>query len=114
MTLSLDLEILSVTQKDHDHSYFDVEGYLDGAPVFYGDDILAVSKKDSLPSNNIHSDAVYPYGDGYVVLRTHQFGAYPYQLPIQSYQSSYMQIIATGYDAEGNPLWQTVSEPYIG
>lgn len=113
MQMSSDLEIQSVTALDHDFYYFDICGYIDGSPVFKGNSILSVSSKDQLPTDNIYSRAVFSYQDGYVVLRSLDFGYYPYSPIYASYCPSYCQIIATGYDNEGNPLWQTVSKPHI-
>lgn len=113
LELSPELEVLSARQQDHDYSYFSVRGYLDGNAVFYRDSVLAVSDKDNLPSGKFRTMAVFPYECGYVILRNHLFGAYPYQDPSFSHQASYLQIVATGYDTQGNPLWQTVSAPYI-
>ena len=62
----------------------------------------------------IYVTAVFPCEEGYVILRKYEFGRYPYQDPLLSYSPSYYQIIATGYDTQGIPLWQTVGSPQVG
>ena len=113
MQLSPDFDILSVAETDHDYSYFDIRGYANGSPIFEGDSILSVSSKDQLPTDNISPRAFFSYQDGYVVLRALNFEYYPYSSIVASYCPSYCQIIATGYDKDGNPQWQTVSKPHI-
>jgi hypothetical protein len=113
MQLSPDFDILSVAETDHDYSYFDIRGYANGSPIFEGDSILSVSSKDQLPTDNIFPRAFFSYQDGYVVLRALNFEYYPYSSIFASYCPSYCQIIATGYDKDGNPQWQTVSKPHI-
>lgn len=113
LDLSCDLEIRSVRQDQREYSYYRLEGYLDGQPVFFKDPILTVSKKDTLPIDNIYTIGVFQQEDGYVILRKYAFGNYPYKDPYMSSSMSYSQIIATGYDEEGTPLWQTVSKPFI-
>ena len=71
-----------------------------------------ISDADRLPEETF-VDGIYTWGSGYVILRVYSLNDYPFSPPAISYRLRYHQLIATCYDTKGNPLWQTVSAPYV-
>ena len=52
--------------------------------------------------------------DGYVIVRTLNYDAYRYDHPLVSMQTYYDQLVITGYDFNGNPLWQLAGNVRTG
>ena len=95
--------------------YSGMVGYHAGQPVYYDDPILKISRKDIFPEGvTIGSSGIFSWEDGYVIVRTLSYDQYPYQNPLISMSQSYGQRVMTGYDAKGNPLWQTAGPVYGG
>lgn len=95
--------------------YSGMIGYHAGQPVFYDDPILKISRKDNFPEGvTIGSSGIFDWEEGYVIVRTLNFDRYDYQNPLISMSPSYGQRVMTGYDAQGNPMWQTVGPVFGG
>lgn len=88
-------------------------GYYKGEIIYYDDPMLREKETDRLPE---YTDlrAIIPWGNGYVLLRNNGIEGYAFSNPHFSSSGSYRHIIATYYNASGKPIWQTVSEPYLG
>lgn len=87
-------------------------GFHQGTPIYDNNPIMSPEEADRLPDGVI-SEGIFAFGDGYVILRIDTLSPYAFTSPAMSYQPHYRQLIATCYDADGNPIWQTVSEPYV-
>lgn len=108
------LELISARETKDTHSYLDEIGIYQGNVIFRNDPLLEQSLFDRLPDDSsLYANGIFSWEDGYVIVRTYELDAWPFSNPIMSYQPNYCQSIYTGYDANGVPLWQTVSEPYI-
>ncbi len=103
LEISPELEILSKV-KSQDKSWPQV-GYHNGQPVFSDDPILKIKRKDLL-REDVYRTNIFDWEDGYVIIRTCNYGTYPYANPLLSRQVYYTQLVLTGYDVEGNPQWQ--------
>ena len=111
--ISDDLELLYV--EEFEDWNFTVLGYHQGKPVYIDDPILKIGKKDKFPKENGYGIAgIFDWQDGYVIVRYIGYEKYPYQHPLVSMSQSYGQTVMTGYDAQGNPLWQIVGPVYGG
>jgi len=91
-------------------------GYYKGNPVGWEDPLMQIQDSDRLPekSSIYNTEGLIPWGTGYVILRHHQVEVYAFSHPMDSLPGTYRQIIATYYNAFGWPVWQTVSEPFLG
>lgn len=90
----------------------DQRGFYLGNVIYSTAAIFKTRPTDRLPEETF-VEGIYTSGDGYVILRVYSLNDYPFSLPTMSYRQRYHQLIATCYDANGNPLWQTVSAPYV-
>lgn len=108
------LEILSADPlPGYSSSYASECGYHHGELLYTDDSILSPTSSDRLPEDGVNVEGIFDWEGGYVILRTYGLGPYPYSHIAMSYQPQYRQLIATGYDENGTPLWQTVSEPFV-
>lgn len=74
--------------------------------------VFVATAADELPSN-VQPYACLETADGYVLIRRHHLDTWKLNWPLVSYLPSYWEIIATGYDAEGAPQWQTVGPIFV-
>lgn len=105
LEITPDLEV--IFKEKFDNPYASQLGYHHGQPVFEDDPILESGRKDQFPDvEHISVDGVFDWEDGYVIIRTLHYMAYPYGNPLMSMQTYYKQLVITGYDAGSNPQWQ--------
>ncbi len=89
-------------------------GFYKGVPVGWDDPMFQIKDADRLPEkvSNFSYHCLIPWGTGYVILRKHWVEEYAFSWS-SSPPGSYWQIIATCYNASGQPVWQTTSQPYL-
>ena len=104
ITEDLHMEVLDLSE----HEYASEAGYHNGSLLYSDDPLLTVVPEDNLPED-ITGVQIFDWEDGYVIVRAHRLGDYPFSYPMMSYQPSYTELIFTGYSPEGTPLWQTIS-----
>ena len=102
-------DLILLHAEEYESQYSGMVGYHAGQPVFYDDPILKISGKDNFPEGvTVGSTGFFDWNEGYVIVRALSYDRYPYQNPLISMSQSYGQRVMTGYDAQGNPLWQIV------
>lgn len=74
--------------------------------------IFVATAADRLPGIT-QAYACLEVADGYVLIRRHHLDTWKLNPPLVSYLPSYWEIIATGYDREGTPQWQTVGPIFV-
>lgn len=119
--VSSSLEISNINKlEDGQSSYTDIIGYHGGQPINSDDPILDTHETDRLPNEKDRYGHL-PYSvqgffdleDGYVIIRDHRLDYSALSYPIASYVPSYRELIITGYDSSGTPVWQTTSDIYV-
>ena len=110
--LSLDLKLTDATALPDGDYFLTQVGFHDGKAIYDNDPILLPRTEDRLPADT-YVKGIYSWEDGYVILRVYRQAPYPFTNLAQSYMPCYQQLIATCYDAGGNVLWQTVTDPYV-
>lgn len=110
--VSNDLELSGAEQYEHS-IYNGPCGYYKSAPIHTNHPIFTPVEKDRLPEDT-YNRAIIPFGSGYVILRSVRLEPYTFNPTYHSSQTYYIQIIATYYNAFGEPVWQTVGKPFIG
>lgn len=110
--LNPDLTLTDVTPLSGGDYYIHPVGYYGDTVIYSNDSLLSTHKSDRLPQQT-QVEGIFTWDGGYVILREYTLAGYPLSHPLMSYQSCYRQLIATGYDADGNALWQTVTKPYV-
>lgn len=82
-------------------------------PDTWDEGVLLPTAADRLPED-VSARALLETADGgYVLFRAHLLGRWLLQNPVISYIPSYCEIIATGYAADGTPLWQTATPIFV-
>lgn len=109
--LSLNLEFTDASPLPNGDYYLTQVGFYNTA-IYDNDPILKSGNGNRLPSDT-HVEGLYACENGYVILRVYSLNDYPFSPPAMSYRMRYRQLLATGYDTEGKPIWQTVSEPFV-
>lgn len=84
----------------------------DALPARWGESIFAPTAADRLPEET-YNMALLETEEGYILFRRHNFAFWELQNPVFSYCPSYCEIIATGYDADGAPIWQATTPIFV-
>lgn len=111
--LSYDLEFFNAETVPDGTSYLNQVGYAQDTAVFKNDPLLLPNSSDRLPTSGLTVRGIYPWEDGYIILRTYGLEKYPFSPTSMSRRQVYNQLIATGYDANGTALWQTITTPFV-
>ena len=111
--LSYDLEFFNAETVPDGTSYLNQVGYAQDTAVFKNDPLLLPNSSDRLPTSGLTVRGIYPWEDGYIILRTYGLEKYPFSSTNMSRRQVYNQLIATGYDANGTALWQTITTPFV-
>lgn len=116
--ISLALEMSNIHLSDHD--YETLLGYHNDMPVYSDNSIFDAHNTDRLPTERGPYNAfpysirgIFDFEDGYVIIRDHHFEYYRFSPYMTSYIPSYRELIITGYDSSGTPVWQTTSDIYV-
>ncbi|MBE6986352.1 MAG: hypothetical protein E7433_02870 [Ruminococcaceae bacterium] len=103
-----------------DLDYMFPKGYLNGKTIFQNDPIFNYHPNETLPENiyelgnssiTINNVKVFPYQDGYIIVRQHTMGICCFTM--STTYTNYFENIYTYYDSEGVPQWQYVSPIYL-
>ena len=84
-------------------------GILGDNYIFADDPIFDLSDDDKLPADSLGNNHIFGIDNGYVLVRKHILDEYHMWRQSSMLQNYYYEIIFTGYDNDGNPLWQTTS-----
>lgn len=103
--LSEELEISKARKSDTVYARY--IGMHKGQTVYSDDPIVTPIKQDQL-TEDASAISIFDFADGYVIVRAHRLAFYPFQNPVMSHLPSYTEMIATYYDANGQPVWQGV------
>jgi hypothetical protein len=113
LEISTDLELIS--KEKYENRYYSQKGYHNAQAVFADDGILKTSRKDRLSkAEHTFISGIFDWEDGYVIVRTLNYDAYRYDHPLVSMQTYYDQLVITGYDFNGSPLWQLAGNVRTG
>ena len=114
-----DLELNVVKHEKEDRSYnLYPKGYLNGKPIFHDDPIFNYHPNETFPENVsgkdenvINPSQIFPYQDGYVIVRTHRMDWCSFTQ--RDNFPFYFESIFTYFDSEGVPQWQYVTPIYL-
>ena len=87
-------------------------GFIGNLEIFKNDTLLLTKEADRLPEK-AYVVAVFTWDGGYVILRQLLLERYAFTSPSISMGNYYQQLIATHYNNSGEPVWQTVTAPYL-
>ena len=86
--------------------------FADALPDRWDESVFDPAEADRLPEGSAPM-ALQETVDGYILFRLQRFDQWKLQNPVMSYSPSYCEVIATGYDADGTPLWQVTSPIFV-
>ena len=86
--------------------------FADALPDHWDESVFYPTEADRLPEGT-YNMALLETTEGYILFRKHSFSQWKLQNPVMSYWPSYCEVIATGYTADGTPLWQVTSPIFV-
>lgn len=110
--LNQDLTLTDATPLSDGDYHIEQVGFYGDSVICSNDTLLSPRQGDRLPED-VRVEGIFTEDGGYVILREYTLAENPLSHPLTSYQTCYRQLIATGYDADGNVLWQSASDPYV-
>ena len=110
--VTFDLELFQADMDPSSKYIASQYGHNHKGAVYAGNTILQPTNADRLPAE-AKVEGVLPWKSGYVIVRSYQLADYPFGSPLDPDIHHYYQLIATYYNASGQPVWQVVTPPFI-
>ena len=87
-------------------------GFHMGIGVYNDATIVIHKESDQLPEE-AYAVGIFSWQTGYVIIRAVELEEHPFRNPKYDGQTYFHQLIITYYNADGQPVWQTSSAPYL-